>query len=76
VGTFDGAAEGWGLCFSDGWNWSAIWSILLVFFVLPSFVFLVVWAASKHDVQGASGIAAYWIAVGTIILGFLSTRGE
>jgi hypothetical protein len=66
--------EGWGLLFQEGWDWPVIWSILLVFFVLPSIVFLVIWSILKADIQGASSVAAYWVAVGTIFLGYIATR--
>ncbi|KAH8901320.1 hypothetical protein GQ53DRAFT_814785 [Thozetella sp. PMI_491] len=73
-GEFHTPVEGWGVYFRDGWNWPAIWSALLAFFLLPSFLFLVLWGAFKGDIQGASGVAAYWVTVGTIFMGYVATR--
>lgn len=74
-GEFTMPVEGWGILFQEGWDWPAIWSILLMFFVLPSIAFLIFYTVFKGDVQGASAVAAYWVAVGTIFLGYIATRG-
>ena len=53
-----GTGLGWGIHFIEGWHYNLIWLLAFVLLLLCSLVFLVCWAALKHDVQGASGVAA------------------
>jgi hypothetical protein len=66
-------AEGWGVHFREGWNWPKIWAVVLTFFG-ASLIFGVLYAVLKRDAQSAFGIASYWIAAATILLGYLTTR--
>lgn len=76
VGRADSAIEGWGVHFQEGWDWSAIWNILIAFFILPSAMFVALWSAFRHDLQSASGVAGYWIGVGTVFLCYVAAKGN
>jgi hypothetical protein len=41
------------------------------FFALGSLIFAVVWGTKRHDIQGASGIAAWMVALAVLIVGWL-----
>ena len=41
------------------------------FFTLGSLAFVIAWAAKRHDVQGASGIAAWIVALSVLAVGWL-----
>jgi hypothetical protein len=66
-------AEAWGIYYEEGWNWARIWLFLAIGFFLPSLVFGVLWGVLKRDVQGAFGIASWWMTGATIILGVIGT---
>ncbi|GFF64621.1 hypothetical protein IFM47457_03583 [Aspergillus lentulus] len=66
-------AEAWGIYYEEGWNWAKIWLFLAIGFFLPSLVFGVLWGILKKDVQGAFGIASWWMTGATIILGVIGT---
>jgi hypothetical protein len=74
-GSHQTAIAGWGISFREDWDWAAIWTFLLCFFLVPSLVFFLIWAFYKGDLQAASGVAGYWTAVGTFVLGYYATRG-
>jgi hypothetical protein len=65
--------EAWGIYYEEGWNWAKIWLFLAIGFFLPSLVFGVLWGILKRDVQGAFGIASWWMTGATIILGVIGT---
>ena len=41
------------------------------FFAIGSLIFAVAWGTKRHDVQGASGIAAWMVALAVLIVGWL-----
>ena len=53
-----GMSEGWGVCFVEDWNWERVWGLGFVLFGIGGLVFVVLWWALEHDVQGASSMAA------------------
>jgi hypothetical protein len=73
VGLEDGPVAGWGILFKEGWNWDRVRVVLLAYLV-GSLVFGVAWAARKHDVQGAFGVAGYWVSTATVFLGYIAVR--
>lgn len=70
----DAPAEGWGLHFEQGWHWPKIWTIIAILFLGGSLLFGVLYATLKKDAQSAFGIASYWIAAATILVGYLATK--
>jgi hypothetical protein len=65
--------EAWGVLFHEDWHWTKIgWILALVFFI-PSLLFLTLWATLKKDIQGAAGIASWWITGATILVGLVGT---
>ena len=48
----------------------------LALFLAASLVFLVAWAVMKHDVQGATVVAAYVLAFAGASMGLLQAGGE
>ncbi|KAF1954400.1 hypothetical protein CC80DRAFT_126083 [Byssothecium circinans] len=72
----EAAAEGWGVHFEEGWHWPRIWAVITTFFVGGSLLFGVRYAVLSKDAQSAFGIASYWIAAATILVGSLATRNE
>ena len=70
-----GTGIGWGIYFIEGWHLSVITVVAFVVLLAGSLAFLICWSVLKHDVQGASGVAAYIIAflglaIGSIQAGF------
>ena len=57
-----GTGLGWGIYFIEGWHISVITLVVFAIVLAGSLAFLICWSVLKHDVQGASGVAAYMIA--------------
>ena len=64
-----GTGLGWGVHFVESWHYNVIWILGFGTLLAASMVFLVCWAVLKHDVQGASGVAAYMLAFVTLLVG-------
>ena len=71
-----GTGLGWGIHFVEGWCFGYFWFFTLLLAVLGSLVFLVCWAVLKQDLQGASGVAGYILAVSTVLMGTLQVAIE
>ena len=41
------------------------------FFALASLAFVIAWACKRHDIQGASGIAAWMVSLVILLFGWL-----
>lgn len=65
--------EAWGIYFMEGWNWAKIWWIMAVGFFPPSLLFGVLWGFLKQDIQGAFGVAGWWMTGATIVVGIIGT---
>lgn len=65
--------EAWGIYYKEGWNWVKIWWVIGVGFFTPSLLFGILWGILKKDVQGAFGIASWWMIGSTILLGVVGT---
>ena len=57
-----GTGLGWGIYFIEGWHISVITLVAFAVVLAGSLAFLICWSVLKHDVQGASGVAAYMMA--------------
>jgi hypothetical protein len=64
-------AEGRGMSFEEGWDGDKIALILFSLFFLASLVFAILWTVSKNDIQGVFGVAGWWVAVATLLLGYV-----
>ncbi|KAJ5389236.1 uncharacterized protein N7496_000304 [Penicillium cataractarum] len=73
--TSDGleVTEAWGIFYREEWNWKRIWGVLVFGFFPPSLLFGVLWGILRKDVQGAFGVASWWMAGATILLGSFAT---
>ncbi|KAL8899612.1 MAG: hypothetical protein Q9207_006108 [Kuettlingeria erythrocarpa] len=64
-----GTSLGWGIHLVEGWAWTKIWLSSLTLFLLSSLVFAISWSVLKHDLQGAFGVAAYFVALVALGIG-------
>ena len=76
VGSSEGKSIGWGVHFIESWHYNLIWLLSFAIALLASFVFFVCWAVLEHDVQGASGVAAYVLALATLLIGSVQAAFE
>lgn len=63
----------WGIYIQEDWDWRKVWAILGMVFFPPSLLFGVLWGILKNDIQGAFGVASWWMTVGTILVGIIGT---
>ncbi|KAF2122691.1 hypothetical protein BDV96DRAFT_561211 [Lophiotrema nucula] len=64
----------WGIDFEEGWNHEKITWIALFIFGLGSSLFAVLWSVFRWDVQGAFGVASWWVTLCTLLLTLLAQR--
>ena len=65
--------EAWGILYEEGWHWPKIWCLLGLAFFSPSLLFGILWGILKHDIQGAFGVASWWMTGTTIVAGIVGT---
>ncbi|KAI5457664.1 hypothetical protein BGZ63DRAFT_466933 [Mariannaea sp. PMI_226] len=70
-----GVMEAWGIYIQEDWDWGKIWTILGMAFFPPSLLFGILWGVLKNDIQGAFGVASWWMTAGTILVGIIGTCG-
>ncbi|KAL8921384.1 MAG: hypothetical protein Q9172_004048 [Xanthocarpia lactea] len=63
-----GTNIGWGIHLVEGWAITQLWLSAFAIFSC-SFAFAVAWSVLKHDVQGAFGIAGWFVGLATLGLG-------
>ncbi|OMP86555.1 hypothetical protein BK809_0003725 [Diplodia seriata] len=62
---------GWGVNLVEGFLADRVWALVMVFFVLGSAVFAVVWACRRgDDVQGAFGVAGWMLTLAALVVGW------
>lgn len=66
-------SDAWGIYFKEGWDWPKIRWILAFSFFPPSLLFGVLWTVLKRDIQGAFGVAGWWMAGVTIVIGIVGS---
>jgi len=66
-----GWTVGWGVHLVEGWAATKIWLLVLSIFLLGGLAFGICWALLQHDTQGAFGVAAYMIALASLVVGTL-----
>ena len=71
-----GTGLGWGIYFIEGWHLSVITIVAFTVLLAGSLAFLVCWSVLKHDVQGASGVAAYIVAFLGLAIGSIQAVFE
>ena len=62
---------GWGINLVEGFLADRVWMVLSALFALGSLAFVIAWAWKRNDVQGASGVAAWMVALVILIFGWL-----
>ena len=67
-------AQGRGISFEEGWDGDKIGLILFSLFFLGSLVFAMLWTVFRDDIQGAFGVAGWWVSVATLLFGYIATR--
>ncbi|KAL8911465.1 MAG: hypothetical protein Q9171_003363 [Xanthocarpia ochracea] len=63
-----GTNIGWGIHLVEGWAITQFWLSAFAIFSC-SFVFAVAWSVLKHDIQGAFGVAGWFVGLATLGLG-------
>ena len=71
-----GTGLGWGIYFIEGWHVSVITLVAFAVLLAGSLVFLVCWSVLEHDLQGASGVAAYMVAFLGLAIGSIQAVFE
>ena len=71
-----GTGLGWGIYFIEGWQVSIITIVAFAVLLAGSLAFLICWSVLKHDIQGASGVAAYIIAFLGLAIGSMQAVFE
>ncbi|MCJ1407014.1 hypothetical protein MMC19_001084 [Ptychographa xylographoides] len=71
-----GTGLGWGVHFVEGWRYNVIWLLAFIVLLFSSLVFLICWAVLQHDIQGASGVAAYMLAFVALGIGSIQAAFE
>lgn len=71
-----GTGEGWGIYIQEDWHVCMIVIVAFAVLILGSLVFFICWSVLKHDLQGASGIAMYIMALIALGIGSLQAVFE
>jgi hypothetical protein len=66
-------SQAWGIFYREDWDWMRIWIVLGVAFFPPSLLFGILWGILRQDIQGAFGVASWWMAGATIAIGIVGT---
>lgn len=72
----NGTGIGWGVHFVEGWHYTLAWLLAFVTLLVSSLVFLICWAVLRHDLQSASGVAAYMLAFVALCVGTVQAALE
>lgn len=68
--------EGWGLYFQEDLDISAIIGVVFMVLFLASLLFLIRWTVLRDDIQGASGVSAYIVAVASMLGIWIATKSS
>ncbi|CAG7937924.1 unnamed protein product [Penicillium olsonii] len=66
-------SQAWGIFYREDWDWMRIWIVLGIAFFPPSLLFGILWGILRQDIQGAFGVASWWMAGATIAIGIVGT---
>lgn len=69
-----GTSLGWGVQIVEDWATNKIWLLALLLFVLSSIIFAITWSVLEHDLQGAFGAAAYFVALMGLCIGTMQAH--
>ncbi|KAL8680037.1 MAG: hypothetical protein Q9186_003755 [Xanthomendoza sp. 1 TL-2023] len=64
-----GTNIGWGIHPVEGWATFKLWLLALAISFFGGMVFAVTWSVMKRDIQGAFGVAAYFVALAGLGVG-------
>ncbi|KAF3004321.1 hypothetical protein E8E13_009314 [Curvularia kusanoi] len=68
--------EGWGLYFQEDIDVSGVVAVVFAVLGVASLVFLIVWTVCKDDIQGASGVSAYMVAIASMLGIWIATKSK
>jgi hypothetical protein len=68
--------EGWGLYFQEDLDISAVIGVIFMVLFFASLLFLILWTMLKDDIQGASGVSAYIVAVASMLGIWIATKSR
>ena len=68
--------EGWGLYFQEDIDISTIIAVVFAILFMASLLFLILWTVLKDDIQGASGVSAYIVAVASMAGIWIATKSK
>ncbi|KAE8136331.1 hypothetical protein BDV38DRAFT_249862 [Aspergillus pseudotamarii] len=63
----------WGILYRVSLDWKRIWIALGLAFFLPSLFYGILWGILRKDIQGAFGVAAWWMTGATVVVGMMGT---
>ncbi|CAG8218453.1 unnamed protein product [Penicillium olsonii] len=66
-------SQAWGIFYREDWDWMRIWIVLGIAFFPSSLLFGILWGILRQDIQGAFGVASWWMAGATIAIGIVGT---
>ena len=66
--------EGWGLYLQEDVDISTIIGVAFIVLFLASLLFLILWTVLRGDIQGASGVSAYIVAVASMAGIWIATK--
>jgi hypothetical protein len=64
---------GWGLHLKEGWHWPCIVTLTFLFTFVPV-VFGIIWSVVNRDIPGGFAITATWVALGPVLIGYITVR--
>ncbi|OAP56500.1 hypothetical protein AYL99_09679 [Fonsecaea erecta] len=67
------AVEAWGMEFEEGWDRDRLKNAILLV-IAATLVFGILWAVLKHDIQGACGIAAFFMSAVATFGGYMASK--
>lgn len=70
----DDVEEAWGVYFQEGWHWEVVFGLLLLVGFAGSMLFGIMWSVYQRDIQGAFGIASYWVTATGSLIAFIAAR--
>ncbi|OSS43563.1 hypothetical protein B5807_11731 [Epicoccum nigrum] len=68
--------DGWGLYFQEDIDISTIIAVIFISLFVASLLFFILWTILKDDIQGASGVSAYIVAVASMAGIWIATKSK
>lgn len=68
--------DGWGIYYQEDLDISGIIGVVFIILFMASLLFLILWTVLKDDIQGASGVSAYIVAVASMTGIWIATKSR